>query len=208
MTTATIDKLAQFQDRDLFSAAVWQGRGLDLNIFFHSFAEALAAAVKAGDSKQRLKALFSSALRALDNNRYDREEKEFIADLFMELATIVDVDIRKRLNRWVYDFFLTSLAAIARFLRPDLAKATLSQPCTQCGSQLETKILRKKAGIPDFNWLVVKCNQCSELNLLSLGPDIKEARYGNYKVVDNLPKEEFTHEQALTRMLQIKYFRK
>jgi hypothetical protein len=47
-----------------------------------------------------------------------------------------------------------------------------------------------------------------ELNLLSHGPDVKEVRFGNYQIVEHLPKDEYTYEQAQTRLEQIKIFRK
>jgi hypothetical protein len=216
-TPSTIDKLAQFQERDLFSAAAWSARGLnpsgdhlcqELNIFFRSFAEALATALTAGQSKRQVKALFISAFGQLDKNRYDREEKEFIADLFAELAAIVNVDIRYQLNRWLYDAILAVLLALTRLIKPERVVKTLQQPCRQCGTSLETQVLRKDNDIPDYQWLVARCNHCGELNLLSLEPGIRKLHFNNYQRVDVLLKTDYTQEQAQIRLEQIKYFRK
>jgi len=97
---------------------------------------------------------------------------------------------------------------IGKFLKPDKIVETLSQPCNKCETRLDTHIMSKEKGIPESSWLIVKCNNCGELNLLSFGPDIKELRFGNYQWVENLRMDEYTHGQALTRLEQIKYFRK
>jgi hypothetical protein len=44
--------------------------------------------------------------------------------------------------------------------------------------------------------------------LQSTGPNIKESRFGNYKFVEQLQKNDFTEEQANIRLEQIKHFRK
>lgn len=199
-TPSIIDKLAQFQERDLFSA--------ELNVFFRSFAEALATALIAGESKRQVKALFISAFGQLDKNSYDREEKALIADLFTELAAIVNVDIRYQLNRWLYDTILAILLALTRLIRPERVIKTLQQPCRQCGTSLETRVLRKDNDIPDYQWLVARCNHCGELNLLSLEPGIRKLQFNNYQRVDALLKTDYTREQAQIRLEQIKYFRK
>ena len=49
---------------------------------------------------------------------------------------------------------------------------------------------------------------CNEFNLLSTGPNIKVMRFGNYKSIEQLPKAEYTEEQANVRLEQIKFFRK
>lgn len=212
-----LDQLTRFQEQDLFSAAAWQARGLnptgddqsrELTAFLHACAGALAEAVTAGRSGWPLKAILTDALAQLDKALYDTEEREFIADLFGELAAIVGVDIRGAVSRWLYGPILTALLALMRILRPERVVETRSQPCTQCGAPLETQILRKRADIPDAQWMIVRCKQCRGLNVLSPGPGIAELRFGQYEWVENLSTEEYTHEQALARLEQIRYFRK
>ena len=211
-----LDQLTRFQERDLFSAAAWQARGLnpssdelslELTDFFRTRAAALAEAVKAGRSRRQLKAILTAALAQLDKARYDTEEREFIADLFGELAAIVGSDIRVAMKHWLYGPILTALLAVSRLLLPERAVKTLTQSCTQCGSPLETRILRNRADIPDGRWMVIRCKRCHELNLLSPGPGAAKLRFGDYEWVENLSKEEYTYEQALTRLEQIRYFR-
>ena len=68
--------------------------------------------------------------------------------------------------------------------------------------------MRREIGIPEYGWYLVKFKNCKELNLLSCGADIKEIKFGNYEYVETLNKNEYTYEQALIRLEQIKIFRK
>lgn len=87
-------------------------------------------------------------------------------------------------------------------------KEILSQECTKCGLKLETFITKQHIGIPDYSWKIIQCDNCKEFNLLSTGPDIKELRYGHYKLIEQLPKTEWNEEEAAIRLNQIKLFRK
>ena len=215
---STIERLTQFQERNLFSNAAWQARGLnpsasglsgELNIYFHEVARELARLVAENGSKRRLKGTFIDALDQLSRARFDTEEREFIADVFADLAAIVGVDIRSAMNRWLYGSLLTGLLGIARLLRPERVVATRSQPCRQCNATIQMQILSVRKDIPDTSWLIVRCKTCGELNLLEPGPGVGELRYVDCEGVQILSKEEYaTREQALTRLEQIKYFRK
>ena len=87
-------------------------------------------------------------------------------------------------------------------------KKILSQDCTKCKSKLETYIIRMQEGIPDYSWKIIQCDNCKEYNLLSTGPNIKELKFGNYKLIEQLSKQDFTEEEAVIRLNQIKVFRK
>lgn len=211
-----IDKLIAFKQRDKFSTKAWNERGLNpsgdelcrrLTLSFNACADKLIHEVENRNAPGQLKKIMRSGFSQLNKSDYDREEKEFICDLFYELASIVDVDFKDTLNKWLYGSVLTTLMKIQRILRPERIVETLNQPCIQCATPLETHILRKENGIPETSWMVVKCNQCGDLNLLSHGPDIKEYRFENYQWVEGLPMDEYTYEQALIRVEQIRVFR-
>jgi DNA-directed RNA polymerase subunit M/transcription elongation factor TFIIS len=139
---------------------------------------------------------------------YDTEEKEFICDLFHELTTIINIDLKDNLNKWLYGSFLTSLMKVKSILSPEKIIETLRQPCTNCGTQLESYVMQKEKVIQESSWYLVKCKSCKELNLLSCGNNIKEIKFGNYEYIETFPKSEYTYEQALNRLEQIKFFRK
>jgi hypothetical protein len=40
---------------------------------------------------------------------------------------------------------------------------------------------------------------------LSVGPGVKELKFGNYQWIENVRIEEFTYEQAIARINQIKF---
>jgi hypothetical protein len=211
-----LDRLSEFQQRDLFAAGKWQARGLNpsapelsggLANFFHHCARELAGAVAADNSTRKQKKILTTALAQLNKTHYDTEEREFIVDIFGELAAIIGVDIRAALSRWLNGTVLTSMLAIARALRPERVVEVLSQPCTQCGILLESQVMRKRADIPDARWMIIRCKNCRELNLLSPGPGIEQLRFGNYEWVESLSRDEYSHEQALVRLEQIRIFR-
>ena len=212
-----IDKLKEFIQRDKFSEQAWEQRGLYpsddelcdyLSSFFNDCAAKLIQGIEKGTSAWGMKIILKSSLRKLNKFDYDTEEKEFICDLFTELAYFVQVDLRWVLSVWLYGYILTALLRIMKFLRPEKIVETRRQPCTQCKVTLETYILQKKKGIPEYDWNVVKCDQCGELNLLSHGPDAKKVQFGNYKKIEALSMDHYTYEQALVRLEQIKFFRK
>jgi len=213
-----LDKLNAFRERDKFSTSAWEERGLNpsdsemcnrLQNLFNDCADDLIEASNSDFKPRQLKSILKSWLDSVNSSDYDTEEREFICDYFDQLSKIVSVDFKDNLNSWLYGKVLNTLIKVTSFFkRQDKIVETLSKDCTQCGSKLETYITRKEEGIPDYSWTIIQCNNCNEFNLLSTGPNIKEYRFGNYKSIEQLPKTEYTEEQANARLEQIKYFRK
>jgi hypothetical protein len=218
MEVNLVEKLLTFKKRDKFSAQSWEDRGLNpsddtlcetLEALFNSCANSLIETIKEQGSSKQLKVVLNSNLSLLDKKQYDTEEKEFICDLFIELAEIVNVDINDNLNKWLYGSVLSTLFKIGNTIKSRSTIETIAQSCTKCDIDLETHIIKKDKSIPETSWLVVKCNNCKELNLLSLGPGIKETRNGNYTWIRTLFKGDYsTYEKALVRLEQIKIFGK
>ncbi|MBT9395562.1 DUF4844 domain-containing protein [Hymenobacter sp. NST-14] len=214
----TLDKLNTFRKLDKFSTSAWEKRGLNpsdsvmcnrLQNLFNDCADNLIEATNSDFKPKQLKSILKSWLESVNSSDYDTEEREFICDYFDQLSKIVSVDFKDNLNSWLYGKVLNTLFKVTSFFKgQDKIIETLSQDCTQCGSKLETFITRKEEGIPDYSWTIIQCNNCNEFNLLSTGPNIKELRFGNYKSIEQLPKTEYTEEQANTRLEQIKFFRK
>lgn len=214
----TLDKLNAFRKLDKFSTSAWEKRGLNpsdsemcniLQNLFNDCADNLIEATNSDFKSRQLKSVLKSWLNSVNSSDYDTEEREFICDYFDQLSIIVSVDFKDNLNSWLYGKVLNTLFKVTSFFKgQDKISETLSQDCTKCGSKLETFIIRKEEGIPDYNWTIIQCNNCNEFNLLSTGPNIKELRLGNYKSIEQLPKTEYTKEQANVRLEQIKFFRK
>ncbi len=217
-TQTILDKLNAFIERDKFSTSAWEERGLNpseiemcstLQNLFNDCAENLIEATNSDFKPKQLKSILKRWLDSVNSSDYDTEEREFICDYFDQLSKIVSVDFKDNLNSWLYGKVLNTLFKVTSFFKgQEKIVETLSQDCNRCGSKLETFILRKEQGIPDYSWTIIQCNNCNEFNLLSTGPNIKELRFGNYKLEEQLPKTEYTEEQANTRLEQIKYFRK
>ena len=217
MNTEKISKLKALQKKDKFSSQEWEKHGLkssstELSLYLdsslNSCLESVIKAVGEAGSEKDIKRTIKAGLKGIDKSALDTEEKEVVADYFYQISQIAGVDLKSELNSWMYGSFLTTLMKLKEIVNPEIVVETLSQDCTQCGVALETYILRKEEGIPDFQWEIVQCNNCGEYNLLELGPDIKELKKGNYEYIEHIRKDEFTFEKAKTRLEQIRYFRK
>ncbi|KAA2239585.1 DUF4844 domain-containing protein [Chitinophaga agrisoli] len=214
---SVVTALMKFKEIDKFSAAAWEHRGLipsDIDVCnrlqeaFNDCADNLAAAIRQGAKKTQLKKLLTEGLKKINRADYDTEEREFICYYFIELSSVLSIDLRDTINSWLYGSFLAVVIKAAAFFKgADRVIETLHQQCTDCGIQLETLILRKEKGIPDSVWTIIQCNSCNGYNLLSIGPNIKKLRFGNYQSIEELLKTDYTEEQAKTRLEQIRYFR-
>jgi hypothetical protein len=214
----TLNKLNAFIIQDKFSNSAWEERGLNpsnreicnrLQGLFNDCANNLIEAANSDCKPKQLKSILEKWLHQVHRSDYDTGEREFICDYFDRLSKIVSVDFKDNLNGWLYGKVLNTLFKLTSFFKgQDKIVETLSQDCTQCCSKLETFIIKKEDGIPDYSWNIIQCNNCNEFNLLSKGPNIKEMRYGNYKAIEQLPKTTYSKEQANVRLEQIKFFRK
>jgi Domain of unknown function (DUF4844) len=214
----TLDKLNAFRQLNKFSTSAWGKRGLNpsdsemctrLENLFNGCCDSLIEATNADFKSKKLKSILKNWLDSINSADYDTEEREFICDYFYQLSKIISVDFKDNLNSWLYGKMLNALFKVSSFFKgQDKIAETLTQDCTKCNLKLETFITRKEEGIPDNSWEIIQCNNCNEYNLLSRGPNIKECRFGNYKIIEQLSKIDYTEEQAIIRLEQIKYFRK
>jgi len=209
MQLKKIEKLSRFKKRNKFSKKAWEERGLYpsndylcklLTDFFDSCGAELIEGLNKNLSDDEIKYLLKKNLLSLNKSDFDTEEMEFICDLFLELASIVDIDFNEVLEIWLYGFVL----------KPQQKEIveTLKQPCTKCGIELETYINEKQDGIPEFGWSLAKCNNCGELNLLTQSSNIKRASFGNYQWFGTLYKDKYNYEQALAKLEKIKLLKK
>lgn len=219
MTTVDekIEYLKGFISRNKFSTEAWNERGLNpshpalctaLSTGFDGTAISLIEALQANSKKSELKSILYKSIADCKTLELDTEEKEFAVDLYTELSYVVEVDLRYRLSVFLYGHILTVLLLIAKFIKPERVHKIISQPCSKCNVSLEAHVLKVENGIPELDWVIGKCDSCNEYNLFSHGPNIKQLRYKNYIPVEHLSKDEFSYEQAVTRLEQIKYFRK
>jgi hypothetical protein len=212
-----IDQLTAFIQRDKFSDRAWDKRGLNpsaweissrLRELFDQCADALIDAVERNLSDKQLKGILKSHLSKFRKRDYDTEEKEFVCDLFNELAQIMEIDFADHLNRWLYGSAMSFLLRIQATFKPKKIFDTIKQTCPTCGGAIDTFIMRREDGIPDYGWNIVQCKNCKDYSLVSHGPNVKEVKFGNYEVIEQLSKEEFTKEQADIRLEQVRHFRK
>lgn len=209
-----LEALLKFKNRDKFSIESWNERGLNpssdemsvfLNDVFSSCASQLMDAINNNASKKQLQEVLKINLFLLNKMDYDTEEREFICSLFEELSGNISIDFSDKLNKWLYGSLLTTLSKIRNILQPTKVIDTLIQPCDGCGTELESYIIKADPGIPETDWLIVKCNNCDEFNLISVGAGVKELKFGNYQWIENVRMAEFTYEQAIMRVKQLKF---
>ena len=112
------------------------------------------------------------------------------------------------MSSWLYGSALTTLMKIRAALNPRKVIETINQNCPTCKTSLDTFILKKEEGIPDYSWMIVQCKNCKDYSIVNPGPNVKEMKFDNYLIVEQLPKTEFNKEQAEIRLEQIRHFRK
>ncbi len=203
------DNLSKFKKRNKFSKKAWNERGLIpsdaqmskfVNNFFNSCADKLIEGLNNKLPDNEIKDLLEKQLVSLNKSDFDTEEREFIGDLFHELASIVKIDINKALEIWLYGFALK--------VPERKVVEILKQPCTTCAVELETYINEKEEGIPAYGWALAKCNNCGGLNLLDPRPNVKQASFGNYQWFGTLYADKYNFEQALAKLEKIKLLKK
>jgi len=213
-----LENLKAFRNFNKFSNSAWEERGLNpspnelsekLEKLFNDCTDELIKAINLNFTPKKFKDILKYSLVSLNNSDYDTEEREFICEYFDKLAKIVFIDFKDNLNSWLYGSVLNTFFKVTSFFKSQISnKKILSQDCTKCNSNLETYIIRMQEGIPDSSWKIIQCDNCKEYNLLSTGPNIKELKFGNYKLIEQLSKIEFNEEEAFIRLNQIKVFRK
>ena len=125
------------------------------------------------------------------------------------MATIVSIDLKDELNRWLFGSFMYSSMRLFKLIKgPPKIQEILSQNCSKCDAIFETYITKKRNDIPDFSYDVVKCKSCKEYNIVDKGPKIEQYNYSGYEIIEQLKKDEYTIEKANQRLEQIKHWRK
>lgn len=213
-----MNELQRFLKKNKFSNSEWENRGLNpsslelsqkMNELLDDCCQNLIVLSENGATSKAFKKELKKGLATFNKADFDTEEKEFICDYFFELSQIVEVNFKDELNTWLYGSLLNGMLKVASIFKgSSKVIETLSQDCTNCHAKLETFITKKQDGIPDFAFDIVKCNSCSEFNMIDKGPNIHSLTFGEYQLVEQLKKTEYTEEQAKVRLEQIRYWRK
>lgn len=198
------EKLHKFISLDKFSDDVWESRGLNssgieistrLNDFFNQCANRLLTS-----NKEDYKKCLHHHQKKINSVDYDTEEREYIVHYFFILSEICSIDFKEALVTWMYGEGVFDQAKPQKRLLVEI----IANSCTNCDGALDTEIVERQKGIPDFAYTIVKCKDCEELNMIDLGPEIKQYSFGNYTVEAQLPKTEYSWEQALEELNQMK----
>ncbi len=207
-------QLGLFQSKDKFSDEEWKRRGLNpsaneisfkLNAMFNKLAADLVQAIGDGKRARELSSILKKGLKNFSKSDYDTEEREFICDYFFELSEIINIDFKENLNKWMYGSALIYFLKVATFLKSIGNRTeTLTQDCTKCEAKLESFITAKQKDIVSVSYKIVKCKSCNEFNLMDWGDGVKSLSFGEYEIVEQLFKDNYTLEKANLRLEQLK----
>lgn len=217
MIDSKIERLKFLFDKRKFGDFEWEKRGLNpsnselcehLENNFNLCLSSLIILLEANSSGKILKKELNKGLQSFDKSNFDTEEKEFICDYFYEISKIIEVNIKNELNAWLYGSLLNFIFKISDFIKgKEKIVEILSQSCTKCNSNLETFILKKEDNIPN-DFFIVRCKSCREFNLINKGPNIKQLRFGEYELEEQLSRDQYDLEGAKIRLKQLQFFRK
>lgn len=208
----TIEQLTAFKNRKKFSPDAWIERGLHpsngeisahLELSFNDCTDGLLQALDAKAPLAQIESILQKNLSSLNRAHYDGDEKQFICGMFSELSSILHIDMKESLENWLHGEAMT-LLKLHEKIQSEKGLQGRKQSCTKCNLELETQIIKRKKGLPETGWLVVACNNCNELNLVSLGPGVREAKFINYRWIETLRTADYTHEQALQKLEELK----
>ncbi|WP_281235158.1 DUF4844 domain-containing protein [Flavobacterium gelatinilyticum] len=213
----TLEKL---KDKEKFSNEEWESRGLNPSekslciSLENSLNDLLTNLIFANNTKKsdkEIEDIFDLHYKEIKFDELDTEEREFVMDYFDEIAEILKIDsLNEKLNFWAYGTeTYNHEEAVRKASEEVLAEEKkrheiLSIECQKCKTQLETFILQRDNEIPSFEFDIIKCVKCSELNILDKGCGIKRYRFLNYELIEELPKEEYDLSKALLRLEQLK----
>jgi hypothetical protein len=132
---------------------------------------------------------------------YDTEEKEIIAEKFNDIATIINIDISKRLNIWMYGRVLSTINDLFSQEETNFVGSQIIK-CSDCNNTLTQGFLEVEGNIPSY-WTIVNCEHCGETNLFPAIGNIKETVFLNCTYVNLFVKAEFDSsliEQQLKKL--------
>ena len=212
--------LEKLKNKVKFSKEEWENRGLNpseknlcvkLEKSFNDLLQNLISSINTKQTEIEIGKIFEQYFTKIKSSELDTEESEFVVDYFDEIAKILNIkNINENLNSWtygneVYDHEKAEKEHSERILAEERKRhEIISTECTKCNTQLETFILERDNSIPNFEFDIIKCVKCYELNILDKGAGIKRYRFLNYELVEELPKEDYDLTKALNRLEQLK----
>jgi hypothetical protein len=219
VNTRTLE-LEELKQAEKFSVEEWKNRGLNpspkslcdkLEKSFNDFLTDLISASNSEKSEKEIENIYEDYFKKIKSNELDTEETEFVVDYFDKVAKILNIkNVSVKLNFWTYgnedyNHEEAERKASEKVLAEERKRhEIISIECKKCKTQLETFILERDIDIPSFEFDVIKCVKCRELNLLDKGAGIKKYRFLNYELIEELPKEEYDLGKALNRLEQLK----
>lgn len=190
--------------------AAWLARGLNpssadaqarMEAAVDAVARSALAACQRGESAAATKRAIVRSLQAAKAIDFDTEEREWICAEVARVSKLVGISVGPELNSWLYGSVVGTLLRVSSLLRREpRSRATYSTPCESCSAELTSHVTAESPAIPDGGWIVCRCNMCSSLNLMRLGPGIKGSRSEGFKFVRQLRVEDFTQESAAAEL--------
>lgn len=216
MSSEKIEILKELKNTRKFGDNDWIKRGLNpssqqicesLENNLDNCLEELIQKLKTKHSDTDILKILKTNLKKVGNN-FDTEEREFVADYYNNISKILSIDFNQDLNNWLYGSVFSSLKKISDlFRRKEKIVETITANCTKCNANLDTFILEKMDESIQNDYNIVRCISCSEYNLINNGSGNKRIKFGNYELIEQLPKNVYNFEDANIRLKQIKTFR-
>ncbi|MGC3945553.1 MAG: DUF4844 domain-containing protein [Chryseolinea sp.] len=209
----TIERLTKLREKKKFTESDWAKRGLNpsdadkvskMTHLTDTCLDELLADLKSNAKEKQIRKTLTKGLKRFKTSHYDTEEKEFIADEFHNIGSILGLDIAGNLNGWLYGKVLGAIIGLTK--KKEIVVDTKSFECTKCKLSLNVKIVSLREGITN-SWFIAQCNQCGEYNLLSTGDNVGEIRFENFTSIENFYGDDNTEQHARTRLEQIRYFK-
>lgn len=207
-----IEKLTALREKKKFTHPDWTKRGLNPSApdvingmvrLTDACLDELLAGIKTQGTERQIRETLIKGLKRFNSEEYDTEEKEFIGDEFHNIGSILGLDISNDLVEWSYGKEFA--ATIRQIKKEEVIVEKKSFECTKCKLSLNLMITAVRDGAAN-HWIIARCNQCGEYNLLSTGDNAAGLKFENFTSGEVLNSNKNSEDQVKARLEHLKKF--
>lgn len=217
MKEEIIERLTKYRQKEKIISSRWgffdfeeldKEVCLSIEKTINDFTDAMIDLVNKHANTREIKKEIKKRLSVIKKKPFIQNEPYITSECLKQVCRILSVNFDNTLERWGFGWNVFFLYKVKRAIGRFGVKEIKQYICCNCDFLLEVIVYRRTSEFIEPCYDIIRCKLCKEFNLVDEIPNFKVAGLTGMAWIEQLPKKDYTYEEALVRLEQLRFFRK